>query len=523
MRPCLALSIVAQIVSMIAGALAVAGEPSATPPAAGEVQWPMGAGVLACSPLWGLPADAFSVVRGPSISLPMALYGTLTGNPDLNLLRLGTPTTPSAESVEAARHFPTTLNPTLWMDYRPMILIPREPFGGPGGAARLGPYYHWGQQYIYLSLRQPIELGHQTTHRYHIAQAAYEQQRWAVVQAELRALVQTYRFFQTAVYRREKLKVASELAEFSEKILKSLENRLEANLVPPADVILARVESRAARQLAKAARQDHILALADLRNQIGIADSAGAAEPGDEFTLPQCIPTVSEHELIEIALQSRPDIRAARAVVAGTKAAEDLARADRIPSPIVGPQYETDEAGLQYVGFTYVTAIPIWNNGGPLQRQREAEHRRACQALQQAQQRVVAQVRSGAARWNGAVGTVNQTRGLSSGLARVAADLENLFEQGQADLTKLLQAQQRVIQLKNTELDALWAASQAQADLLLAVGAPTLIQGLFNQSSNTAAAAAHAPAPAPPPATSPSPFTAAPENAPTNPPPTPIH
>ncbi len=531
MRPCLALSIVAQFLSMIAGAMAVAGEPPAAPSVASvrtqavdrsarrvqavpaELRMPLGANVLSCSPLWDVPSDAISVIGGPSISLQMALYRTLTSNPDLNLLRLGNPTTPSAESVEVARHFPTTLNPTLWIDYRPMILIPFEAFGGPGGTARQGPFYHWGQQYIYLSIRQPIELGHQTTHRHHIAQAAYDQQRWAVVQAELLALVQTYRFFQTAVYRREKFKIAKELAEFNEKILTSLRNRLEANLVPPADVILARVESRASRQLAKAAQQNYIIALADLRNQIGITDSAGEAEPSDELALPPCIPPVTEQELIEIALQIRPDIHVARSAVAGTKAAENLARADRIPNPIVGPQYETDEAGLQYIGFVYVTAIPVWNNGGPLQRQREADHRRAHQALQQAQQRVVAQVRSGAVRWNGAVGLVNQTRGLSSGLARVAADLEDLFQHGQTDLTKLLQAQQRVIQLKNTELDALWAASQAQADLLLAVGAPTLIQGILNQPSNTAAAAS---APLPPPAASPSPFTSAVATAPRN-------
>ena len=444
---------------------------------------------------------------------------TLTCNPDLNILRLGNPTTPSAESVEVARHFPSTLNPTLWMDYRPMILIPFEPFDGTAaGAARRGPFYHWGQQYIYLSVRQPIELGHQTTHRYHIAQAAYEQQHWTVVQAELRALVQTYRFFQTAVYRREKFKIARELSDFNEKILKSLQNRLEANLVLPADVILARVESRASRQLAKAAQQDYIIALADLRNQIGITESTGAAEPIDEFVLPACIPPVSGQELIEMALQNRPDIHAARAAVAGTKAAENLARADRIPSPIIGPQYEIDEAGLQYIGFVYVSAIPVWNSGGPLQRQREAEHCRAHQALQQAQQRVVAQVRSGAVRWNGAVGLVNQTRGLSSGLARVAADLEDLFQQGQADLTRLLQAQQRVIQLKNTELDALWAASQAQADLLLAVGAPTLIQCILNQPSSTAVSApGPAPSPSPPPAAPPSPITSAAATAPKNP------
>ena len=420
-----------------------------------EVQTPLGAGALLSSSLWDVPRDAIAVISGPSLSLQMALYATLTCNPDLNILRLGNPTTPSAESVEVARHFPTTLNPTLWTDYRPMVLIPFEPFSGPSGAVRHGPFYHWGQQYIYLSVRQPIELGHQTTHRYHIAQAAYEQQRWIVVQAELRALVQTYRFFQTAVYRREKYKIARELSDFNDKILTSLQNRLEANLVLPAEVILARVESRASRQLAKAAQQDYIIALADLRNQLGLADPTGRAEPVDEFALPPCIPPVTEQELIEIALQNRPDIHAARAAVAGTKAAENLARADRIPSPIVGPQYEIDEAGLQYVGFVFVSAIPVWNDGSPLQRQREAEHCRAHQALQQAQQRVVAQVRSGTVRWNGAIGLVNQTRGLATGLARVAADLEDLFQQGQADLTRLLQAQQRVIQLKNTELDAL--------------------------------------------------------------------
>ena len=322
--------------------------------------------------------------------------------------------------------------------------------------------------------------------------------------------MQTYRFFQTAVYRRDKLEIARELSDFNDKILRSLQNRLDANLVPPADVILARVESRAARQLAKASEQDYIIALADLKSQIGIADAIWAARPVDEFTLPQCIPAVSEQELIDIALQNRPDIYAAQAVVAGTKAAVNLARGDRIPSPIVGPQYEIDEAGLQYVGFVLVSAVPVWNNGSPLQHQREAEHCRAHQALQQARQRVAAQVRSGAVRWNGAVGLVNQTRGLSTGLARVAADLEDLFQQGQADLTRLLQAQQRVIQLRNTELDALWAASQAQADLLLAVGAPALIQCLLNQPSTAAVSApgsTRGPAPDLPPATTPSPFT----------------
>ena len=109
-------------------------------------------------------------------------------------------------------------------------------------------------------------------------------------------------------------------------------------------------------------------------------------------------------------------------------------------------------------------------------------------------------------RWNGAISTVNQTHGLAAGLVRVAADLEDLFRQGEADLTRLLQAQQRVIQLKNTELDALWAASQAQADLLLAIGTPALFQSMLNPQSTTSVSGPET-SPGAPPAATPSPFT----------------
>ena len=149
-----------------------------------------------------------------SFSLQAALYGSLRSNPDLVTLRQGAlPNTPSAEAVEVARRFPTTLNPTLWIDYRPVTLIPPETFVKGSTGPKPPSFYHNGSGYLYLSYRQPLELGHQTTHRYNIAKAAYQSQRWTVVQAEMLALVQTYRFFQTAAYRREKMKAAIELAD----------------------------------------------------------------------------------------------------------------------------------------------------------------------------------------------------------------------------------------------------------------------------------------------------------------------
>ncbi len=65
---------------------------------------------------------------------------------------------------------------------------------------------------------------------------------------------------------------------------------LEANQVAPADVALAEVENQATRQQVEVAQQDYANALTDLRNQIGIPETAGTAEPLGEFVLPRNIP-----------------------------------------------------------------------------------------------------------------------------------------------------------------------------------------------------------------------------------------
>jgi cobalt-zinc-cadmium efflux system outer membrane protein len=451
-------------------------------------------GVSSIPPPRSLLSDM--MVGGQPISMQAALYGAITSNPDLVTLREGNVLAASAEAVEVARHFPTTLNPTVWLDYRPITLVPNGTFGtGPGahGMPAGNGFYHFGQDYIYASIRQPVELGHQTTHRYRIAQAAYDQQKWIVVQAELTALVQTYRFFQTAAYRREKYQLAQELANFNDHLQATLERRMEANQVQPADVTLARVETRATRQQVKAARQDYLTALTDLRNQIGIPEQAGAFEPLGEFTLPPYIPPIDEQAMVQEALQSRPDIQAARAQIAGTHSAVDLAKGDRIPTPIIGPEYQMDEAGVQYVGFVFIAPIPIWNNGKPLVIQREAEHHRAIVAYKEAQQRAIAQVKAAVAKWNGATELVNDSAGLSKDLGVEVGKMERMFEEGTADLTKLMQARQRLIQLENSRLDAVWAATQAQADLLLALGIPSMINGMINRAERDDTAGARAP------------------------------
>jgi cobalt-zinc-cadmium efflux system outer membrane protein len=86
--------------------------------------------------------------------------------------------------------------------------------------------------------------------------------------------------------------------------------------------------------LVEVARQDYANALTDLRNQMGIPETAGTAEPLGEFVLPRNIPNIEDQALIQLALQSRPEIQVARAQVNGACAAVRLAKGDRIPTPI---------------------------------------------------------------------------------------------------------------------------------------------------------------------------------------------
>jgi outer membrane protein, heavy metal efflux system len=412
----------------------------------------------------GLPAGAEPMAEPPGrpMSLEAALATAVAANPDLVALRQDAPA--SAEAVEVARRFPVALNPILWVNPRPWVYA-RDP----------GPGLNQKDVFLNLSLRQPIELGHQTRYREAIARAAYDQTRWTIVQAEVLALVQTYRSFQAAAYRREKLRLAGQLAAFQDRLVAALRRGLEAGSVGAADVSLAEVERAALGQQVEAARQDYASALADLRNQIGSPEAAGSAEPAGLFSLPDVIPPADEPGLIALALEGRPEIHAARARARGALAALGQAKGDRIPTVLAGPEYQTNESGTQFFGFVFSAPLPVLNNGAPLVRQRAADYRRAVVAAQQVERRTVAQVRAAVAKWDGARRLLARTDGLSGTLQAEVARVERPFQENQADLARLLQARQRLIQLENARLDALWQATQAQADLLTALGAPTLL------------------------------------------------
>ncbi len=405
------------------------------------------------------PITAQPTVR---LSLEAALLQTLWYNPDLIATRQGLRV--SAEAVQVAKLLPVNLNPTLAVDVRPWV------FGvaANGSTEKLLPY-------VDVSFSQPIELGGRVAKRTMIAQAEYEQTYWNIVEAELLALTQTYRAYETALYRRDKLQVARDLAALNDRLARALQGQLEANQVVSADVVFAEVENLAARQRVEVAQVDYADALAALRQQIGVVELAASAEPEGKLESPQDSRFGDEGALLQTALTARPEVQTARAEADRSCAAWRLAQADRIPIPSLGPIYEKDESGSSFYGMTVSSPLPIWNDNGRQARQREAEYHRDVVAFEQTEKRVVVQVKTSLARWNQAQRMSAQTVAIMSPVEEQMSRMERLFAAGQTDLVKLLTARQRWLDSANTQLDAAWQATQAYADLLSAMGGVPLL------------------------------------------------
>jgi len=410
----------------------------------------------------GLSLPAALDANGAAFAMETALTWTLQYNPDL--IRLRQDLCVSAEAVNVARQFPTSLNPTVSVEVAPWV-FERQP---AGDVALL-------QTLVVASWQQPIELGHRGRERMVIAQATYSQTRWNILQAELEALVETYRAFQTAVYRREKLLAMRRVNQSQAHLLEVLHHHREAAQVPASDVVLAEVESVAVQQELEAARQELGAAIALLTRKIGMADGALNIDPTGPLVLPGPPPADQPEELVRQAQECRPEVRAAWAQVCSAQAALRLAQAERIPVPAIGPHYEHNETGASFYGLGLSSAVPVLNSGRTLVRQREAELCRDQVALEQTRQRIRVEVLTALNRWQNLQRAAAQRQTWAAAAQRQAAQMQDLYDAGQSDLLKLLGVQRRLAEIEAAGLDLTWQATQAYADLLAAQGATSLL------------------------------------------------
>jgi len=246
--------------------------------------------------------------------------------------------------------------------------------------------------------------------------------------------------------------------------------------------VLAEVENQTTLQHVETARQEYVQAETELCQQIGVPRLADTIELVGKLEAPDFHEPADADALVRTALESRPEIRAVQAQVVGSHDAVALARAERIPIPSIGPVYEKNESNASFYGVGISSPFPILNAGGTMVRQRESEHHRDVVSLEQTKQKIATQVKTAFIRCNEARRLLDQTNAITAPLQEQAARMDRLYQAGQADLVKLFQVRQRLIEAENTRLDAVWQMIQAYADLLAALGATPLVAAVPDPS-----------------------------------------
>jgi outer membrane protein, heavy metal efflux system len=404
------------------------------------------------------------------LTLREVIRTALAANPDLVALRQTEPV--SAAALDVARTYP--FNPQASVVVQPFT---REKNGD--NASTL----------IATCVQQEIELAHQGRYREQASSAELNRTHWGLLQAEVATSALAEQRFFAALYQRQRLELAISLANMNQQMLDVLRRRFEAGQATATDVSLAGIQAVTMRQQVELARTNYETALSDLRSTLGLSATAALELVGDlehwewlplsaaqanavgahsSNNLP---PDLLAADAATRWLPNRPDIRAAESDVDAARARLQLACASRVPNIKLGPVYERDESGTQFLGLEASMPLPVLNTGEPLARQRHAELAQRLVTLNQLKLKAKLDIEAALQRYERARRAAEEFRAISSDkLAQDVRLIEDQFNAGQADLLRVYSARTSMIQSQITHLDSLQEVARAAAAITANTG-----------------------------------------------------
>jgi outer membrane protein TolC len=146
-------------------------------------------------------------------------------------------------------------------------------------------------------------------------------------------------------------------------------------------------------------------------------------------------------------------------------------------NPSIGPGTEVNETSVTFVGMWLIWSPPVFNTRKGEIKQAEATVARAIQAARSLDVTIKQDVRAALKRLESAAETISAFRNQTfPALQSQREAFDELFFKGEPGVTlaRIIASRTRMLQSRNTYLDALLELSQAQADLAAAVGDPAL-------------------------------------------------
>jgi outer membrane protein, heavy metal efflux system len=281
---------------------------------------------------------------------------------------------------------------------------------------------------------------------------------------------QAYDALLVAVRHRQDLTEARTLAE---DFLKKTDARYQAGAVAKLDVIKAKVDLAQTDNDLIANERAIATARAGLNRQLGRAPGAPIEASDDLGDVPP--PLAPVETLVEVAVSSRPEIRAVAAQRAGARDATRLAKQFWVPdlNVTLSRNYTTGDPPAYSTALSLTLPLFFWQHAkGPIA---EARHHEL--ELEATGRDTAAQVELDVRAAYAAAETASrQTVYIREELLPEAAEAFRIasvsYGLGGASALELLDAKRTLLDAKSQYTEALGAASDARADLERAVGAP---------------------------------------------------
>jgi len=340
-----------------------------------------------------------------------------------------------------------------------------------------GPYFQKRIDSI-LRIDQPFERGGKRELRMDAAEGLERAARGDSLDTLRTQLVALRGAYYDLKQAEEKVTVLAETAQLFARTLAAAQVRLKAGDLAAADVSKVQVDHERAQNDARAAQADLVRAQLALGYLIGEERGASALRASDPWPAVERPDPAAVERAIEQAVETRPDVAAAKARVAAAEKLRDLARSQQTRDITLGAQYERYPTNIPADSVGFGISLPLFTGNdfsGDIRRA-EVDRYSALDALDRARAVAGSDVRRAASDLAAAAERLERYDStLLEAAQRTAQAVEFAFQRGATSVLEVLDARRT---LRAVRLEALaartdyakalaaWRASQTTVDML---------------------------------------------------------
>ena len=358
---------------------------------------------------------------------------------------------------------------------RPNPVLEVEQTGGALGISK-------GEVERRAEISIPIEYGGQRGRRIDVAEVELRAAEAVFADRERRLVADVRRLYAEAIAATRELSFTNELTQIDTEVGNVLDIRVREGDAPPLEASLLRVEIdrlRSHRAMIEGRRRAAELQLATAIGASPEETFALADSYGEGVTVP------SREDAVRLALERRPDLRAAELHIAAAEAGLSLAKAQALPEITVFGGYARGRGGFddtpvgplvdedQLINAGVGISLPIFNRNQGAKAEAAAAIEQALRLRELTELQIRAEVESAIARIQAAETAIEVFRqGVLERSAQNVRTMRAAYQAGAFTITEFLAERRRYVDAQRELTEAMTERAVALIDLQAAVAEP---------------------------------------------------